>query len=47
MRIAVISDIQQTSLEFCRVSFDVQELIRIYRESRRPYADEAIAQYQR
>ena len=37
----------QTSLEFRRVPFDVQELIRIYRESGRPFADEAIAQYQR
>jgi putative phosphoesterase len=36
----------QTSLEFRRVPFDVEELIRIYRESRRPFADEAIAQYQ-
>lgn len=35
----------QTSLEFRRVPFDVQELIRIYRESGRPFADEAIAQY--
>jgi len=37
----------QTSLEFRRVPFDIQELIRIYRESGRPFADEAIAQYQR
>ena len=37
----------QTSLEFRRIPFDVEELIRIYRESRRPFADEAIAQYQR
>ena len=37
----------QTSLEFRRIPFDVQELIRIYRESGRPFADEAIAQYQR
>lgn len=37
----------QTSLEFRRVPFDVQELIHIYRESGRPFADEAIAQYQR
>ena len=36
----------QTSLEFRRVLFGVQELIRIYRESGRPFADEAIAQYQ-
>ena len=38
---------RQTSLEFRRIPFDVQELIRIYRESGRPFADEAIAQYQR
>jgi putative phosphoesterase len=37
----------QTSLEFRRVPFDAGELIRIYRESGRPFADEAIAQYQR
>lgn len=37
----------QTSLEFRRIPFDVEELIRIYRESGRPFADEAIAQYQR
>ena len=37
----------QTSLEFRRVPFDIQELIRIYRESGRPFAAEAIAQYQR
>jgi len=36
----------QTSLEFRRVPFDVKELIRIYRESGRPFVDEAIAQYQ-
>lgn len=36
----------QTSLEFRRVPFDVQKLIRIYRESGRPFAEEAIAQYQ-
>ena len=35
----------QTSLEFRRVPFDVNELIRVYRESGRPFADEAIAQY--
>lgn len=35
----------QTSLEFRRVWFDVNKLIRIYRESRRPFADEAITQY--
>ena len=37
----------QTNLEFRRVPYDVNELIRVYRESGRPYADEAIAQYQR
>jgi putative phosphoesterase len=37
----------QTSLEFRRVPFDVNELIGVYRESGRPFADEAIAQYQR
>jgi putative phosphoesterase len=37
----------QTSLEFRRVPFDAQELIRIYLESGRPFAEEAISQYQR
>jgi putative phosphoesterase len=37
----------QVSLEFRRVPFEVSQLIRIYRESGRPYAEEAIAQYQR
>ena len=37
----------QVSLEFRRVPFDSQQLIRIYQESGRPFADEAIAQYQR
>jgi putative phosphoesterase len=37
----------RVSLEFRRVPFDVSQLIRSYRESGRPYADEAIAQYQR
>lgn len=37
----------QIGLEFRRIPFDVNELIRIYRESGRPFADEAIAQYQR
>jgi predicted phosphodiesterase len=32
-------------LEFRRVPFDVAELIRVYGESGRPYADEAMAQY--
>jgi putative phosphoesterase len=34
------------SLEFRRVPFDAQGLIRIYRESGRPFAEDAIAQYQ-
>jgi putative phosphoesterase len=37
---------RQTSLEFRRLPFDVEDLIRIYRESGRPFAEEAIAQYQ-
>lgn len=37
----------RTGLEFRRIPFDAQELIHIYRESGRPFADEAIAQYQR
>ena len=37
----------QTGLEFRRIPFDVEELIHIYRKSGRPFADEAIAQYQR
>jgi putative phosphoesterase len=36
----------QPSLEFRRIPFEVQELIRIYRASGRPFADEAVAQYQ-
>jgi putative phosphoesterase len=36
----------QIGLEFRRIPFDVNELIRIYRESGRPFVDEAIAQYQ-
>lgn len=36
----------QASLEFRRVPFDTQGLIRIYRESGRPFAQDAIAQYQ-
>lgn len=35
----------QISLAFHRVPFNTNELIRIYRESRRPFAEEAIAQY--
>jgi putative phosphoesterase len=34
------------SLEFRRVPFDAQALIRIYRESGRPFVQDAIAQYQ-
>lgn len=37
----------QTALEFHRIPFDAEELIGIYRQSGRPFADEAIAQYQR
>jgi len=37
----------RTGLEFRRVPFDENELVRIYRESGRPFADEAIVQYQR
>jgi len=32
-------------LEFRRVSFDVTELVRVYRDSGRPFAEEVIAQY--
>ena len=34
------------SLEFHRIPFDAQEMIRIYRESGRPFAEEALTQYQ-
>jgi hypothetical protein len=37
----------QPGLELRRVPFNVDELIRVYRDSRRPFADEAVAQYQR
>ena len=37
----------QTSLEFRRIPFEAAELIHIYRNSGRPFADEAIAQYQK
>ncbi|HJR81880.1 MAG TPA: metallophosphoesterase family protein [Anaerolineales bacterium] len=40
------SENAQVSLEFRRIPFDAQELIRIYRESGRPYAEDAIAQYE-
>ena len=36
----------QVSLELRRIPFVAQELIRIYRESGRPFAEDAIAQYQ-
>ena len=36
----------QISLELRRIPFDAQGMIRIYRESGRPFAEEAIAQYQ-
>ena len=36
----------QTSLEFRRIPFDVNQLIEVYAQSGRPFADEAIAQYQ-
>jgi putative phosphoesterase len=35
----------RVALEFCRVPFDPQALIRIYLESGRPFAEDAIAQY--
>lgn len=36
----------QTSLEFRRLPYDVNEIIRVHRASGRPFAEEAIAQYQ-
>jgi predicted phosphodiesterase len=36
----------KASLEFHRIPFEVNDLIEIYRQSGRPFADEAIAQYQ-
>lgn len=36
----------QISVEFRRIPFDAEELIRIYRDSGRPFSEEAIAQYQ-
>lgn len=43
---AILSaDNERLGLEFRRVPFDTDELIRAYRESERPFADEAIAQY--
>lgn len=35
-----------TSLEFRRVRYDTDEMIRIYRNSGRPYAEELIAEYE-
>jgi putative phosphoesterase len=35
----------QVGLEFRRVPFDPKEMVRIYRESGRPFAEEAAAQY--
>ncbi|MEW6404586.1 MAG: metallophosphoesterase family protein [Chloroflexota bacterium] len=37
----------QVSLEFRRVPFEAEELIRIYQDCGRPYTEVAIAQYQR
>jgi putative phosphoesterase len=37
---------EQVGLEFRRIPFNAEELIRIYRESGRPFTEEAIAQYQ-
>jgi len=36
----------QTSLEFRRLPYDVDRLIDVHRQSGRPFADDAIAQYQ-
>ena len=38
---------RQVSVEFRRIPIDVQEMIGIYRESGRPFAEDAIAQFQR
>ena len=38
---------RSVSVEFRRIPFDAQELVRIYQESGRPFAEDAIAQYQR
>lgn len=40
------SENDQVALEFRRVPFDPQELIQIYRGSGRPFAEEAVEQYQ-
>jgi len=37
----------RTALEFRRVPYPAQDIIEIYRDSGRPFADESIAQYQR
>ncbi len=37
----------QANLEFRKIPFDVEKLIHIYGECGRPFADDAIAQYQR
>ena len=43
---AILStDKGRTSLEFRRIPFDAEEIIRIYRESGRPFAEEAMAHY--
>jgi putative phosphoesterase len=36
----------QIAVEFRRVDFDVQRLIKVYRSSGRPYSESAVAQYQ-
>jgi hypothetical protein len=43
----VTVDQERISLEFRRIPFDVHSLITAYRESGRPYAEEAIAQYRK
>jgi predicted phosphodiesterase len=40
------SDGERLSLEFRRVPFNAEHLIEVYRESGRPFAEDAIAQYQ-
>jgi predicted phosphodiesterase len=37
----------QTSLEFRRIPYDVDQLIEVHAQSGRPFADEAIAQYRK
>ena len=36
-----------TGLEFRRIPYDMQALAQVYRTSGRPFAEEALAQYQR